>query len=227
LIFEHTQSDVGRNKRIVGYREGKYGEEAYDTECYSRLEIERIARAAFDAAVKRNCNVISIDKANVLESSRLWRKTVHEIAEEYPTVTCTDMLVDNAAMQLVRNPSQFDVIVTENMFGDILSDEASMITGSIGMIPSSSLGETSCGLYEPIHGSAPDIAGKDIANPIGTILSAAMMLRYAFDLEDEALAIEKAVDAVLEEGWRTADIAHGVDAIGTKEMTDKILERMN
>ena len=209
-----------------GYREGKYGEEAYDTECYSRMEIERIARAAFDAAQKRNKNVISIDKANVLESSRLWRKTVHEIAAEYPDVTCTDMLVDNAAMQLVKNPSQFDVIVTSNMFGDILSDEASQITGSIGMLASASLGATKRGLYEPIHGSAPDIAGQNKANPIATVLSAAMMLKYSFGLLDEAKCIEDAVDKVLEDGVRTADIAHGKTAIGTKEMTEEILKRI-
>lgn len=209
-----------------GYRQGKYGEEAYDTECYSRLEIERIARAAFDAAMVRCKNVISIDKANVLESSRLWRKVVHEVAEEYPEVTCTDMLVDNAAMQLVKNPSQFDVIVTSNMFGDILSDEASQITGSIGMLASASLGATKRGLYEPIHGSAPDIANQNKANPIATVLSAAMMLRYAFGLEQEARNIERAVDEVLEAGIRTADIAHGVNAIGTKEMTAEILKRL-
>lgn len=209
-----------------GYRQGKYGEEAYDTECYSRLEIERIARAAFDAAMVRRKNVISIDKANVLESSRLWRKVVHEVAEEYPEVTCTDMLVDNAAMQLVKNPSQFDVIVTSNMFGDILSDEASQITGSIGMLASASLGATKRGLYEPIHGSAPDIANQNKANPIATVLSAAMMLRYAFGLEEEAVNIERAVDEVLEAGIRTADIAHGVNAIGTKEMTAEILKRL-
>ena len=206
-----------------GYREGKYGEEAFDTEQYSRMEIERIARAAFEAARVRNKKVTSIDKANVLETSRLWRKTVHEIAAEYPDVTVTDMLVDNAAMQLVRNPSQFDVIVTSNMFGDILSDEASQITGSIGMLPSASIGATKVGLYEPIHGSAPDIAGQNKANPIATILSAAMMLRYAFALEAEALAIEEAVNRVLDAGLRTADIAHGEEALGTVEMTDAIL----
>ena len=205
---------------------GKYGKEAYDTECYSRVEVERIARAAFEAAMKRNKNVISIDKANVLETSRLWRKTVHEIAEEYPEVKCTDMLVDNAAMQLVKNPSQFDVVVTSNMFGDILSDEASQITGSIGMLASASLGNTKRGLYEPIHGSAPDIAGQNKANPIATILSAAMMLRYAFSLEEEARAIESAVDRVLEDGIRTPDICHGDGAVGTKEMTDEILKRI-
>ncbi len=209
-----------------GYREGKYGEEAYDTEQYSRMEIERIARAAFEAARVRNKKVTSIDKANVLETSRLWRKTVHEIAKEYPDVTVTDMLVDNAAMQLVRNPSQFDVIVTSNMFGDILSDEASQITGSIGMLPSASIGATKRGLYEPIHGSAPDIAGQNKANPIATILSAAMMLRYAFSLEEEALAIENAVNRVLDMGLRTADIAHGEDALGTIEMTEAILAQI-
>ncbi len=209
-----------------GYREGKYGTEAYDTECYSEKEIERIARAAFDAAMVRSKKVTSIDKANVLETSRLWRKTVHKIAEEYPEVTLTDMLVDNAAMQLVRNPSQFDVIVTSNMFGDILSDEASQITGSIGMLPSASLGASKRGLYEPIHGSAPDIAGQNKANPIATVLSAAMLLRYAFGLEAEAAAIENAVDEVLNAGLRTADIAHGGDALGTVEMTNEILNRI-
>ncbi|MBQ3489735.1 MAG: 3-isopropylmalate dehydrogenase [Clostridia bacterium] len=209
-----------------GYREGKYGTEAYDTEQYSRMEIERIARAAFEAARVRNKKVTSIDKANVLETSRLWRKTVHEIAAEYPDVTVTDMLVDNAAMQLVRNPSQFDVIVTSNMFGDILSDEASQITGSIGMLPSASLGATKRGLYEPIHGSAPDIAGQNKANPIATVLSAAMMLRYAFALEEEALAIENAVNRVLDMGLRTADISHGEEALGTKEMTEAILAQI-
>jgi 3-isopropylmalate dehydrogenase len=174
-----------------GRREGKYGPEAYDTEAYSVMEIERIARVAFEAARKRNKKVHSIDKANVLETSRLWRETVHRIAEEYPDVECVDMLVDNTAMQLVRNPSQFDVVVTTNMFGDILSDEASMITGSIGLLPSASLGATTCGMYEPIHGSAPDIAGQDKANPIATILSAAMMLRYSFSLLEEAACIER------------------------------------
>ncbi len=211
-----------------GRREGKYGPEAWDTEAYSVMEVERIARAAFDAARKRRKNVISIDKANVLETSRLWRETVHRIAEEYPDVTCTDMLVDNAAMQLVRRPSQFDVVVTSNMFGDILSDEASQITGSIGMLPSASLGATRCGLYEPIHGSAPDIAGQNKANPIATILSAAMMLRYAFDMMDEADCIEKAVDTVLNDGLRTADIAGntGVEPLGCIEMTDAIIARL-
>lgn len=206
-----------------GMREGKWGEEAYDTESYSRMEIERIVKVAFETARKRNKRLTSIDKANVLETSRLWRKIMHETAEKYPDVTCTDMLVDNAAMQLVRNPAQFDVIVTSNMFGDILSDEASQITGSIGMLPSASLGETTRGLYEPIHGSAPDIAGQNKANPIATILSAAMMLLYSFHLTEEADAIVAAVDRVLNAGYRTADIAHGGEALGTVEMTDKII----
>ena len=206
-----------------GRREGKYGEEAYDTECYSKMEIERIAKVAFETARKRNKNVISIDKANVLESSRLWRATVHEIAKD---VTCTDMLVDNAAMQLVKNPAQFDVVVTSNMFGDILSDESSQITGSIGMLPSASLGSTKRGMYEPIHGSAPDIAGQNKANPIATILSASMMLRYSFDLDKEADAIDAAVDKFLEMGYRTADLAGntGVKPLSTTEVTAKILE---
>lgn len=209
-----------------GVREGKYGEEAYDTECYSRMEIERIARVAFESARLRNKKLTSIDKANVLESSRLWRRVVHEMALEYPDVECNDMLVDNAAMQLVRNPRQFDVIVTSNMFGDILSDEASQITGSIGMLPSASLGDTTRGLYEPIHGSAPDIAGQNKANPIATILSAAMMLLYSFGLTEESDAIVSAVDKVLNMGLRTADLAHGKPALTTVEMTDKIIENL-
>ncbi len=206
-----------------GMREGKYGEEAYDTECYSRMEIERIGRVAFETARKRGKKLCSIDKANVLDTSRLWRKIMHELAEEYPDVTLSDMLVDNAAMQLVRNPAQFDVVVTSNMFGDILSDEASQITGSIGMLPSASLGDTTRGLYEPIHGSAPDIAGKHLANPIATILSAAMMLLHSFGLAAEHDAIVNAVDAVLNAGLRTADLAHGAPALSTEEMTDAIL----
>ena len=209
-----------------GMREGKYGEEAYDTECYSRMEIERICKVAYETAMKRNKKLISIDKANVLDSSRLWRKIVHEMEKDYPEVECTDMLVDNAAMQLVRNPAQFDVIVTTNMFGDILSDEASQITGSIGMLPSASLGYSTRGLYEPIHGSAPDIAGKNIANPIATILSAAMMLLYSFDLKAESEAIVNAVDKVLEAGYRTADLAHGAPSLSTTEITDKIIENL-
>lgn len=210
-----------------GRREGKYGPEAYDTEAYSVMEVERIARVAFETARKRRKNVISIDKANVLETSRLWRETVHRIAEEYPDVTCTDMLVDNAAMQLVRDPSKFDVVVTSNMFGDILSDEASQITGSIGLLASASLGDGKCGLYEPIHGSAPDIAGQNKANPIATILSAAMMLRYSFDLEKEADCIDNAVNAVLEAGLRTADILTDTgDALSCTEITEEIIKRL-
>ena len=212
-----------------GYRQGKYGEEAYDTEAYSVTEIERIGRTAFESAMKRNKKLCSIDKANVLESSRLWRKTMHRLSEEYPEVEYSDMFVDNAAMQLVRNPRQFDVIVTSNMFGDILSDEASQITGSIGMLASASLGASTRGMYEPIHGSAPDIAGKNIANPIATILSGAMMLRYSFNLNDEAAAIENAVNKVLDEGWRTADLmgcAEGTP-LSCTEMTEKICEALN
>lgn len=179
---------------------------ASDLMIYSEDEIERIARAAFETAMKRRRKVASVDKANVLETSRLWRKVVHRVAEEYKEVELCDVLVDNAAMQLIKNPAQFDVIVTENMFGDILSDEASMLTGSIGMMPSASLGTGSAGMYEPIHGSAPDIAGADIANPLGTILSASMMLRYSFGMQKEADDIEAAVDSALEDGYRTADI---------------------
>ncbi|MBO5412363.1 MAG: 3-isopropylmalate dehydrogenase [Clostridia bacterium] len=209
-----------------GYRQGKYGEEAYDTEAYSRMEIERIVRVAFETARKRRKKLTSIDKANVLETSRLWRKIVHELAVEYPDVEVSDMLVDNAAMQLVRNPSQFDVVVTSNMFGDILSDEASQITGSIGMLPSASLGSGTRGLYEPIHGSAPDIAGQNKANPIATILSASMMLLYAFNEKSASEDIVNAVDRVLELGYRTADLARGKASLSTTEMTDKIIENL-
>ena len=179
---------------------------ATDVLSYSEKEIERIGRIAFETARKRNKKLCSVEKSNVLDSSRLWKKVMHRLSLEYKDIELSDMLVDNCAMQIVKNPAQFDVIVTENMFGDILSDEASMITGSIGMIPSSSLGDTSRGLYEPIHGSAPDIAGQNKANPIGTILSAAMMLRYSFNMEKEAEAIEKAVEKVLDKNYRTADI---------------------
>lgn len=211
-----------------GRRQGKYGEEAFDTESYSRMEIERIGRVAFETAMKRDRRLTSIDKANVLESSRLWRSVMHELSGEYPEVQYSDMFVDNAAMQLVRDPQQFDVIVTSNMFGDILSDEASQITGSIGMLASASLGDGKRGMYEPIHGSAPDLAGKDEANPIATILSGAMMLRYSLDLPKEADCIEKAVDDVLNEGFRTADITGSEDCtvLSCSEMTEKILEKI-
>ena len=196
---------------------------AIDTLTYDENEIRRIARWAFDVAMKRNKKVCSVDKTNVLDSSRLWRKVVKEVSEEYPEVELSDMLVDNCAMQLVRDPKQFDVILTENMFGDILSDEASMVTGSIGMLSSASLGATKLGLYEPSHGSAPDIAGQDKANPLATILSAAMMLRYSFDLEKEADAIEAAVKQVLKEGYRTIDIMdEGKTLVGTKQMGDLV-----
>ncbi|MDR1734146.1 MAG: 3-isopropylmalate dehydrogenase [Oscillospiraceae bacterium] len=203
-----------------GRGRGPGGEFAWDTEKYSWQEIGRIAEVAFRAAKSRKGKVTSIDKANVLESSRLWREVVHEMAALTPEIECVDMLVDNAAMQLVRNPSQFDVIVTSNMFGDILSDEASQITGSIGMLPSASLGDGTRGLYEPIHGSAPDIAGKGIANPLATILSAAMLLRHSLGLEAEAQTIENAVEAVLAQGVRTGDIAvPGETAVTCAEMT--------
>ena len=245
-LFAALQSDCPLKKEIVGdgfdmvivreltggiyfgengRRKGTMGEEAYDTECYSEMEVERIGRVAFEMAGKRKKKLVSVDKANILQSSQLWREVMHKLAKEYPDITCTDMLVDNAAMQLVRNPRQFDVMVTSNMFGDILSDEASMITGSIGLLPSASLGDTKCGMYEPIHGSAPDIAGQNKANPIATILSAAMMLRFSFDLGKEADCIENAVTKILQEGYRTFDIA-GKDVkhpLSTTEMTQKIL----
>ena len=203
------------------------GEAAFDTEMYNVSEIKRIAKVGFETAMKRGKKLMSVDKANVLESSRLWRQVVEEVAKEYPEVSLSHMYVDNAAMQLVRNPAQFDVILTSNIFGDILSDEASMITGSIGMLPSASVGSTKLGLYEPIHGSAPDIAGQDKANPIATILSVAMMLRYSLDLTGEADAIEKAVEDVLNNGYRTADIASpGTKVVGTKEMGKLIREHM-
>lgn len=196
---------------------------AVDTMPYDETEIRRIAKWAFEIAMKRRKQVCSVDKANVLDTSRLWRTVVGEVAKEYPKVQVTNMLVDNCAMQIVKDPKQFDVILTENMFGDILSDEASMVTGSIGMLASASLGEGKLGLYEPIHGSAPDIAGQNKANPIATILSAAMMLRYSFDLEKEADAIEAAVARVLDQKFRTVDLkSEGMTVIGTTEMGDKI-----
>lgn len=202
-------------------------ETATDVLVYTEDEIERIGRIGFETARKRNKRLCSVEKSNVLDSSRLWKKVMHRLAVEYSDVELSDMLVDNCAMQIVKDPSQFDVIVTENMFGDILSDEASMITGSIGMIPSSSLGVSKCGLYEPIHGSAPDIAGCDIANPIGTVLSAAMMLRYSFDMTKEADAIENAVSAYLDDGYRTADImSDGMTLVGCKECGRLITERI-
>ena len=200
---------------------------ATDTLTYSETEIRRIAIRAFDIAMKRKKKVTSVDKANVLDSSRLWRSVVEDVAKDYPEVTLEHMLVDNCAMQLVKDPKQFDVILTENMFGDILSDEASMVTGSIGMLASASLNDTKFGLYEPSGGSAPDIAGKDIANPIATILSAAMMLRYSLDLDKEADAIEAAVAQVLKEGYRTVDImADGMQQCSTTKMGDLIAERV-
>ena len=201
--------------------------QAIDSMPYSEHEIERIGRIGFETAQKRRKKLCCVDKANVLDSSRLWRKIVEEVAQDYPEVTYEHMLVDNCAMQLVKDPAQFDVILTENMFGDILSDEASMVTGSIGMLSSASLNDTKFGLYEPSHGSAPDIAGKDLANPIATVLSAAMMLRYTFDLDKEAEAVEEAVRKVLAEGYRTGDImAVGCTLVGCSKMGDLLAERI-
>ena len=206
-----------------GHRDTDLGPAAYDIEQYAEGEVRRIAKVAFDMAMKRSKHVTSVDTANVLESSRLWRRVVAEVAQDYPEVTLDNLYVDNAAMQLVRNPRQFDVIVTSNIFGDILSDEASQITGSIGMLPSASLAEGNFGMYEPVHGSAPDIAGQDKANPMATILSAAMMLRYTFGLGAEADAIENAVKSVLDQGYRTPDLYAGQGTqVGTAQMGDLI-----
>ncbi len=211
-----------------GYKDTELGRAAYDIEQYAEEEVKRIAVVAFDMAMKRNKKLTSVDKANVLESSRLWRSVMTEVAKSYPEVALNHMYVDNAAMQLVRDPKQFDVIVTSNLFGDILSDEASMITGSIGMLPSASLAKGNFGLYEPIHGSAPDIAGQNKANPMASILSFAMMLRYTFGLTNEADEIENAVKSVLGKGYRTADImSPGYELIGTKEMGDKIVQTID
>lgn len=208
-----------------GVKDTELGPAAYDIEQYAEEEVRRIAKVAFDMAMKRSKHVTSVDKANVLESSRLWRRVVTEVAKDYPEVTLDHLYVDNAAMQLVRNPRQFDVIVTSNIFGDILSDEASQITGSIGMLPSASLAQGNFGMYEPVHGSAPDIAGQDKANPMATILSAAMMLRYTFGLGQEADAIENAVKSVLDQGYRTPDLFAGEGTlVGTAEMGRRIAE---
>ena len=208
-----------------GFKDTDLGPAAYDVEQYAEEEVRRIAKVAFDMAMKRSKHVTSVDKANVLESSRLWRRVVAEVAQDYPEVTLDNLYVDNAAMQLVRNPRQFDVIVTSNIFGDILSDEASQITGSIGMLPSASLAKGNFGMYEPVNGSAPDIVGQDKANPMATILSAAMMLRYTFGLLQEADAVENAVKAVLDQGYRTPDLFAGEGTlIGTAEMGRRIAE---
>ena len=231
VIMRELTGGLYFGERYTGMKDGVMS--ATDTLTYNENEIRRIAVKAFEVAKKRRFKVTSVDKANVLDSSRLWRKVVEEVAKDYPDVALEHMLVDNCAMQLVRNPGQFDVILTENMFGDILSDEASMCTGSIGMLSSASLNDTKSGVYEPSHGSAPDIAGKDIANPIATILSAAMMLRYSFDLEKEADAIEKAVKKVLKEGYRTVDIMpksaedrSQVTQVGCSKMGDLISQRV-
>lgn len=210
-----------------GFKDTDLGPAAYDVEQYAEEEVRRIAKVAFDMAMKRSKHVTSVDKANVLESSRLWRRVVAEVAQDYPEVTLDNLYVDNAAMQLVRNPRQFDVIVTSNIFGDILSDEASQITGSIGMLPSASLAKGNFGMYEPVHGSAPDIAGQNKANPIGTILSAAMMLKYSFGMDAEAAAIEAAVEQALNDGLRTADMmAGGCTSVSCSEMGDAIAARL-
>lgn len=225
LIVRELTGGIYFGKRTTATENGETY--AADEMKYSESEIERIGRVAFESAKKRRCKVSSVDKANVLDSSRLWRKVMHKLSEEYPEVEYEDVLVDNTAMQLIKNPSRFDVVVTENMFGDILSDEASMLTGSIGMMPSASLSSGSLGMYEPIHGSAPDIAGMNIANPLGTILSAAMMLRYSFDMTAEADDIENAVNAVLDAGYRTVDIMQdGMTKVSCSEMGTLVAEKI-
>ncbi len=210
-----------------GYKDTELGRAAYDIEIYSEMEVERIAKVAFDMAMKRKKKITSVDKANVLESSRLWRSTVNRVSEDYPEVRLDHMYVDNASMQVIKNPDSFDLILTSNLFGDILSDEISMLTGSIGMLPSASIGQGNKGIYEPIHGSAPDIAGKDLANPIASILSVSMMLKHSFVLIEESKLIDKIVNELLEEGYRTSDIAkEGEVAIGTREMTEIIKEKI-
>ncbi|OON96781.1 MAG: 3-isopropylmalate dehydrogenase [Candidatus Epulonipiscioides saccharophilum] len=228
MIVRELTSGIyfGKKSRFTDEENDEYSY-ATDEMFYSKQEIRRILKTGFEIAMKRNKNVVVVDKANVLETSKLWREITTEVAKDFPNIKYSHMYVDNAAMQLVVNPKQFDVIITTNMFGDILSDEASMITGSIGMLPSASLGETKLGLYEPSHGSAPDIAGEDIANPIATILSVAMMCRYSFDMEKEAQAIETAVKNVLAEGYRTKDIfTEGCKLVGTTEMGEAICERI-
>ncbi len=209
-----------------GYKDTEYGRSAYDVEIYSEIEVERIARIAFEMAMERGKKLTSVDKANVLESSRLWRSVVESVARDYPEVSLEHMYIDNAAMQVIRDPKAFDVILTSNIFGDILSDEISMITGSIGLLASASIGEDKRGLFEPIHGSAPDITGKGIANPIATILSASMMLRYSLGLQEESRMIERAVEKTLEDGFRTSDIKGEGEAVTTREMTEEILKRI-
>lgn len=225
VVVRELTGGIYFGKHEIAERNGE--KVATDVLSYSEHEIERIVRVAFEIAKKRRRKVTSVDKANVLDSSRLWREVAERTAKDYPDVSFSNMLVDNTAMQIVRDPSQFDVVVTENMFGDILTDEASMVAGSIGMIPSASLGDGKNGLYEPIHGSAPDIAGKNLANPIGTILAAAMMLRYSFDMEAEAKAIEDAVERALDEGYRTGDIAAaGGKRVSCSEMGDAVAAKI-
>ena len=225
LIVRELTGGVYFGKRFTGEEDGEIA--AHDDMTYRESEIRRIGKVAFETARLRRGKLASVDKANVLDTSRLWRRVMHELSESYPDVAYSDILVDNTAMQLIRNPAQFDVIVTENMFGDILSDEASMLTGSIGMMPSASLSDGTLGMYEPIHGSAPDIAGMNIANPLGTILSAAMMLRYSFAMVKEADAIEQAVNDVLDESYRTGDIwAEGMKKVLCSEMGSLVADKI-